>query len=662
MISEFIFEIGFLSLPKNAFGRTEVKIAEKLAKALQADEISFDSLEIWISQYRTAMLVTGLKEFSEKAEIEVRGPKLKVCYDHNNQPTPALRGFASAQNAKIEDLVIKEQKGEKFVFATTTAEPMPKEQLLTTVASHFALALPFALKHWEKTPSEQQVPEDIVLPQPPLYVLAIYNGSIPEIEFEGIKPVSFSKRRIGGKSEEVEVKTSEAYRALMKDFGLMPEIYGQPYQAQDKIKKVLDAKSIRLAGDAAKFQNWELFTEGLQPVVINFDMKYQEMPQQLIKQYLFTKTQFLPCENSMGNLVASALAFLDASVPEERTRPSAERCLNQSLGEFYKLWLEERKEMPAAMAKISEKIEDGEILVTDEENILDRASVYIAEKLGIDTNDPKLLKMLALLRECDDTDITRNVPKTAFAMLVGCLKGFSVLEDVKADLQDVGDYFSGLKVRNLSPYSSAVTLAIMFVAHVSLAKVGAFPPADIITFLIENNLHLDISLLFRELFETHHLDVKNWINHVIERALNHNPELVWKPETRFYATGFFDPLSLYNYLISDEKAASEQEAAEYANSLFTRIKNKIAAVGVRIEAVPESKIELEIDEDLQTLENLNYPDYLKIHNFFIDNKVSIEACLMNLPPVLDSEASVYLSRISILQRLETQLEKLPYIK
>jgi len=100
---------------------------------------------------------------------------------------------------------------------------------------------------------------------------------------------------------------------------------------------------------------------------------------------------------------------------------------------------------------------------------------------------------------------------------------------------------------------------------------------------------------------------------------------------------------------------------EALSALYQRMRSKVEGGQAGMEEISGCPIEKEIIESLVRLEKLAGINYHAIFEFFSREKVNIEACLMNLPPVLDDTNPEHLSRISLIKRLVRQLGRLPFV-
>ena len=132
------------------------------------------------------------------------------------------------------------------------------------------------------------------------------------------------------------------------------------------------------------------------------------------------------------------------------------------------------------------------------------------------------------------------------------------------------------------------------------------------------------------------------------------------PWNSFYTASEFDPCSFYDAARAWKDPQSVD--IEGFSSLFSRIRSKVERVDHIISEKPCCELESEIAARLDALEEMQGIDYLAIYQFFKDEKVNIEACLLNLPAVLDESNPAIVPRLAILQRLFRQIGRLPFIK
>lgn len=106
-MSKYLLEIGTEELPYQFIPQAIQQFKSGFERFFQANEISYDNLEVMATPRRLALLVDGLAEKQPDVEKTVKGPIKKVAYDESGNLSKAGLGFASKNGVSESDLFIE---------------------------------------------------------------------------------------------------------------------------------------------------------------------------------------------------------------------------------------------------------------------------------------------------------------------------------------------------------------------------------------------------------------------------------------------------------------------------------------------------------------------------------------------------------------------------
>lgn len=116
MTRTYLLEIGLEELPANAIQSAEKQLVEKTKKLLDENHLSYGVIQSFSTPRRLAVIVNELAEKQPDETLIVRGPAKRIAQDEDGNWTPAAIGFSKGQGGSVEELIIKEDKGEPYVF------------------------------------------------------------------------------------------------------------------------------------------------------------------------------------------------------------------------------------------------------------------------------------------------------------------------------------------------------------------------------------------------------------------------------------------------------------------------------------------------------------------------------------------------------------------
>ena len=99
MMSNYLLEIGVEEIPSDYVKNTKRQLEDKFKKLIEENKLTCESISVE----------------SEKT-VSVKGPSVKIAYDEGGEPKKPLLGFLRGQGADISDVVIREFKGEDYIY------------------------------------------------------------------------------------------------------------------------------------------------------------------------------------------------------------------------------------------------------------------------------------------------------------------------------------------------------------------------------------------------------------------------------------------------------------------------------------------------------------------------------------------------------------------
>ena len=116
MTRTYLLEIGLEELPANAIQSAEKQLVDKTKKLLDENDLNYGAIQSFSTPRRLAVIVNELEEKQPDETLVVRGPAKRIAQDEEGNWTQAAIGFSRGQGGTVEELIIKEDKGEPYVF------------------------------------------------------------------------------------------------------------------------------------------------------------------------------------------------------------------------------------------------------------------------------------------------------------------------------------------------------------------------------------------------------------------------------------------------------------------------------------------------------------------------------------------------------------------
>ncbi|MDN5280258.1 MAG: hypothetical protein PWR01_4223, partial [Clostridiales bacterium] len=402
------------------------------------------------------------------------------------------------------------------------------------------------------------------------------------------------------------------------------------------------------------------FFENSQPLLVSFEKKYLEMPEIILSKVIADYFGYLICEDAHGKILPASVALPIAAKNSSDEAEIRSGFLNQELEKLWNIWNRDVHALPGKLEKISEQITDEGFVKTElfsDFNLMGIAE-SLCDFLGKSSEKALVSPIIRLIEEGEKTEIGRLLQGTGFSVIYNRLMGVDAFQPYAARLKEICQFFEERISVPENETSRIISLAILLHGYIEHVRCFDCSPERILSFLNCTGLKMDLFGCFHQLFPTHRFDRKCWF------------EAAFKVQSResglsvlfenLSGCSEFDPASFFA-AYRDWKEISADELESFTG-LVTRLRSKLNGINRIIDAQPDEGLETEISTGLTRIEKLPGVDYLAIYKFYQDEKVNIEACLMNLPAVLDDTSSELSSRISLLQRLQRQFSRLPLVK
>ncbi len=142
---DLLVEVGCEELPSSACREIVDQAPELLRSSLEALGLEGPArVELSVAPRRFALAAPGLPEGVPASARRVRGPSEEAAFGAGGAPTKAAEGFARGQGVAVEELVVNEENGRRFVFAERREEGRPVDDLVPEVVARLIGGLRFS--------------------------------------------------------------------------------------------------------------------------------------------------------------------------------------------------------------------------------------------------------------------------------------------------------------------------------------------------------------------------------------------------------------------------------------------------------------------------------------------------------------------------------------
>lgn len=283
----YLLEIGVEEIPSDYVKNTKIQLKEKFEKLLSENKLSYEDVEIESTPRRFMVLLKNVAETAQQEVISVRGPSAKIAYDEDNNPSRALLGFLKGQKAELSDVIIKEQKGEDYVFVEKKEESKSLEEILKENVYEIVKSISFPR-------SMRWGGKSIRWARPIRWFVSLLDDKVLDFDAEGIEVGNITKghRTLG--SDKIVIENILEYEAKLKENYVI--LRGK--DRRDIILKGLNSVSSQVGGEYMKDEDLldEVVNIVEYPTVLvgEIDHSYLELPREVITTPMKDHQRYFP--------------------------------------------------------------------------------------------------------------------------------------------------------------------------------------------------------------------------------------------------------------------------------------------------------------------------------------------------------------------------------
>ena len=283
----YLLEIGVEEIPSDYVKNTKIQLKEKFEKLLSENKLSYEDVEIESTPRRFMVLLKNVAETAQQEVISVRGPSAKIAYDEDNNPSRALLGFLKGQKAELSDVIIKEQKGEDYVFVEKKEESKSLEEILKENVYEIVklISFPRSMRWGGKS---------IRWARPIRWFVSLLDDKVLDFDAEGIEVgnITNGHRTLG--SDKIVIENISEYEAKLKENYVI--LRGK--DRRDIILKGLNSVSSQVGGEYMKDDDLldEVVNIVEYPTVLvgEIDHSYLELPREVITTPMKDHQRYFP--------------------------------------------------------------------------------------------------------------------------------------------------------------------------------------------------------------------------------------------------------------------------------------------------------------------------------------------------------------------------------
>ena len=306
-MATFLLEVGTEELPASFLDTAFEQWRSRIPASLSDAHLSPESIELYGTPRRLAVLINGLPDSQPDRSEEIKGPPAKAAFK-NGKPTKAGEGFARSKGVSVDDFEIRETEKGEFIFVTQHIKGRPVADILTDLIPEWIFGL-------EGKRFMRWGDGDLRFPRPIRWLVSLLDDAVLPITVDNASEVCTSDRLSYGHRVLAPGAVSIATATDYVDTLRSAFVEVDPAKRKDTIIKQTHKVAKSVKGKA--MINDDLLQEVVNlveyptAVVGSFDTEFLDIPSEVTITEMESHQRYFPVVSAKANTANSALASVD---------------------------------------------------------------------------------------------------------------------------------------------------------------------------------------------------------------------------------------------------------------------------------------------------------------------------------------------------------------
>jgi len=383
MSNHCLIEIGTEELPPRALQSLARDFAELVQNGLDAAELGPQTVEVFATPRRLAILLSGVPLRQADRQIEKRGPALSVAFDADGNVSKAASGFARSCGVNVEQLERRETDKGSWLYFSALESGGSLHELLPGIVTTALAALPIPKRMRWGERSEEFV-------RPVKWLVLMLDRAVVDAEVFGLRSGNFSYGHRFHAPGKLEIDDAGNYAKLLLENGMVIASFAR---RRDSIRSLVEQAALRLGGevriDAALLDEVTALVEYPVAVCGAFDSSFLDLPLEVLVTTMQDNQRYFALYDADGGLLPRfiSIANIDSRKPEV-VAGGNERVIRPRFADAQFFYSQDRKQGLERMRERLDTVVFQRKLgsLGDKARRISRLAAAIAALIGADVN------------------------------------------------------------------------------------------------------------------------------------------------------------------------------------------------------------------------------------------------------------------------------------
>ena len=426
MAKDLLLEIGTEEIPARFMASAIAQIREYAHDLFKEHRIPFDTINVYGTPRRLALLVTSLGEEQSELEEEVKGPAVKAAFDTDGNPTKALLGFAKSQGVNVEDILRKEIANVEYIFAVKKMLGRPSKIFLPELLMQIIQKITFPKPmRWAYS--------EFKFARPIRWMVALFGDEILPLTIENVTADRFTYGHRFLSKGKIQIQEPAEYVEKLRAEYVIVDQQKRHDQIWHDIQELAAKEGGKVMVDPDLLEEIAFIVEYATPLCGKFDESYLQLPKEVLITPMREHQRYFPVYDSKGELLNKFIAVRNGTEKHlEIVTAGNEKVLRARLADAKFFYQEDLKTpLEAKLSKLS-GIVFHELLGNLDSKVkrIGKLAKFIAEKIDFSLDVLVAVERAGLL--CKADLVTNMVYE--FPELQGIMGKYYAIADGESDM------------------------------------------------------------------------------------------------------------------------------------------------------------------------------------------------------------------------------------
>ncbi|KZX39848.1 glycine--tRNA ligase subunit beta [Pediococcus acidilactici] len=395
MAHSYLLEIGLEEIPAHVVTPSIQQLAQKVAKFLKGNRLSYDSIEQFSTPRRLAIRINGLGDRQPDIEEDAKGPARKIAQDADGNWTKAAIGFTKGQGLTVDDITFKTIKGTEYVYVHKLIQGKTTQEILPGIKDVVeSLNFPTMMK-WANY--------DFKFVRPIRWLVSILDDEVLPFQILDIKAGRQSQgHRFLGKAVDL-ANPSEYEEKLQAEFVIV-DAEKRKALIREQIQAIAQEENWEVTPNADLLEEVNNLVEWPTAFSGKFDPKYLAIPEEVLITSMRDHQRFFFVRNQDGKLLPNFISVRNGNKKHlENVIRGNEKVLTARLEDAAFFYDEDQKNSIDYYVDRLKKVSFHDKIGTMAEKMTRVGSIaqVIAKMLGLDAETAEDLQRAAAIYKFD---------------------------------------------------------------------------------------------------------------------------------------------------------------------------------------------------------------------------------------------------------------------